>query len=54
MRHLKNEVDSIKKDIECGIKLADLGDIKIENGDTIICYQMNKKSVETEWDPPGF
>jgi translation initiation factor IF-2 len=54
MRHLKNEVDSIKKDIECGLKLADLNEVKLETGDCVICYQLNKKAVETEWDPPGF
>jgi translation initiation factor IF-2 len=55
MRHLKNEVDSIKKDIECGLKLADLSDdVKLQNGDIVICYQFVKKKVETEWEPPGF
>lgn len=52
MRHLKNEVDTIKKDVECGIKLVDLNE-KVENGDVIICYQLLKQAVETEWNP-GF
>lgn len=52
MRHLKNEVDTIKKDVECGLKLVDLNE-KVENGDVIICYQLLKQAVETEWNP-GF
>lgn len=52
MRHLKNEVDTVKKDVECGLKFADMEE-KVENGDVIICYQLVKQAVETEWDP-GF
>lgn len=52
MRHLKNEVDTVKKDVECGLKLVDLNE-KVENGDVIICYQLLKQAVETEWNP-GF
>ncbi|XP_050100278.1 translation initiation factor IF-2, mitochondrial isoform X1 [Anopheles aquasalis] len=52
MRHLKNEVDSIKKDVECGLRLNDQS-IELKVGDTIVCYQINKQPQETEWDP-GF
>lgn len=52
MRHLKNEVDTIKKDVECGLKLADLSET-VEMGDVVVCYQLVKQPVETEWDP-GF
>uniref|UniRef100_A0A182J657 Uncharacterized protein n=1 Tax=Anopheles atroparvus TaxID=41427 RepID=A0A182J657_ANOAO len=52
MRHLKNEVDSIKKDVECGLRLDDQS-LELQAGDTIVCYQINKQPQQTEWDP-GF
>lgn len=52
MRHLKNEVDSIKKDVECGLRLAD-GTINFRAGDTLVCYDIRKEQQETKWDP-GF
>uniref|UniRef100_A0A336MIR5 CSON001165 protein n=1 Tax=Culicoides sonorensis TaxID=179676 RepID=A0A336MIR5_CULSO len=52
MRHLKNEVDSIKKDVECGLRFEDQT-VEILPGDTIVCYQIIMKSQETDWDP-GF
>jgi translation initiation factor IF-2 len=52
MRHLKSEVDTIKTDLECGLRLHDFkGEAK--NGDVVICYAINKKAQETSWDP-GF
>ncbi|PSN43893.1 Translation initiation factor IF-2 [Blattella germanica] len=52
MRHLKNEVDSIKKDVECGLRLDD-GTISVQPGDTIICYEIRNEEQKTDWDP-GF
>ncbi|XP_052888178.1 translation initiation factor IF-2, mitochondrial [Anopheles moucheti] len=52
MRHLKNEVDSIKKDVECGLRLDDQA-LELKAGDTIVCYQINRVPQQTEWDP-GF
>lgn len=52
MRHLKSEVDSVKKDIECGLRLDNLK-FDPASGDTIVCYQIIKKPQETDWDP-GF
>lgn len=52
MRHLKNEVDTIKKGVECGIQLADPL-LQVRPGDTIICYQMKDVQQQTDWDP-GF
>jgi translation initiation factor IF-2 len=52
MRHLKNEVDSIKKDVECGLRLAD-GTISFKAGDTLVCYEIRKEEQQTDWDP-GF
>lgn len=52
MRHLKNEVDSIKKDVECGLQLSDRT-VEFQAGDKLICYEMNTVAQETQWDP-GF
>jgi translation initiation factor IF-2 len=52
LRHLKNEVDSIKKDVECGIRL-DKSDLQFEPGDVIQCYVLKDESQKCEWDP-GF
>lgn len=52
MRHLKSEVDTIKKDLECGLRLQDF-EVEAKPGDTIVCYTTNKKPQETTWDP-GF
>lgn len=52
MRHLKSEVDTIKKDLECGLRLHDF-EVEAKSGDTIVCYTIIKKPQETFWDP-GF
>lgn len=52
MRHLKNEVDSIKSGVECGLQLADK-EIEPEAGDTIICYTLKKQQQTIDWNP-GF
>lgn len=52
MRHLKDEVDSIKKDIECGLQLKDKS-IEAEQGDKIICYTIKKQKETIDWNP-GF
>lgn len=52
MRHLKNEVDSIKKDVECGVKLEDQ-EVEPAPGDVLVCYTTKMEEQTTEWDP-GF
>lgn len=52
MRHLKNEVESIKRDVECGLRLVDQ-EVDVHNGDTLICYTTNTVEQKTDWDP-GF
>lgn len=52
MRHLKNEVDSIKKDVECGLQLEDKS-IEPEAGDVVVCYTMKKEAEKVDWNP-GF
>ncbi|XP_049818285.1 translation initiation factor IF-2, mitochondrial isoform X2 [Aethina tumida] len=52
MRHLKEEVDTIKSDTECGLQLLDKTVI-FQPGDQLVCFQMKKESPQTDWDP-GF
>ncbi|KAJ3648830.1 hypothetical protein Zmor_020602 [Zophobas morio] len=52
MRHLKDEVDTIKTNTECGLQLLDKT-ITFEPGDSIICYQIKMERQTTMWDP-GF
>lgn len=52
MRHLKDEVDVIKIDTECGLQLSEKS-IKFEKGDKIMCYEMKSVEQKVEWDP-GF
>lgn len=52
MRHLKNEVDTIKKGVECGLQLDDKT-IEAEQGDKLICYTTKKQREEIDWNP-GF
>lgn len=52
MRHLKVEVDTIKNDIECGLRLHEF-EVEAKPGDVIVCYTINKKPQVTAWDP-GF
>ncbi|XP_050354336.1 translation initiation factor IF-2, mitochondrial [Nymphalis io] len=52
MKHLKEEVTTIKRDMECGLRFEDPNFI-IQPGDTVVCYKMVEVSKTTSWDP-GF
>ncbi|XP_037575251.1 translation initiation factor IF-2, mitochondrial [Dermacentor silvarum] len=52
MRHLKNEVESIKKDVECGLMFQD-PNVRFKHGDILVCYSIKQVPQETDWDP-GF
>ena len=52
MRHLKNEVESIKTDVECGLMFSDT-EFTPQPGDEVICYHMVEVPQMLEWDP-GF
>lgn len=60
MRHLKDEVESVKKDQECGLMFdlksikSSYPDLKFDPGDKIICYAINKVKQKTKWTPDGF
>lgn len=52
MRHLKDEVNEIKTEMECGLQLND-SSIRFMKDDTIVCFEMIKVEQKTDWDP-GF
>ncbi|CAH2094258.1 unnamed protein product [Euphydryas editha] len=52
MKHLKDEVTTIKRDMECGLRFED-PTFSVQPGDTVICYKMVDVLGKTNWDP-GF
>ncbi|EGI69934.1 PREDICTED: translation initiation factor IF-2, mitochondrial [Acromyrmex echinatior] len=52
MRHMKNETETIKTNVECGLRFED-PTLSFKTGDILICYQTYQKPQETDWDP-GF
>ncbi|XP_011251164.2 translation initiation factor IF-2, mitochondrial isoform X1 [Camponotus floridanus] len=52
MRHMKNETDTIKTNVECGLRFED-PTLSFKPGDILVCYEIGQKSQETDWDP-GF
>lgn len=52
MRHLKNETETIKTNVECGLRFED-STLSFKPGDILVCYQTYQTSQETDWDP-GF
>ncbi|XP_063367747.1 translation initiation factor IF-2, mitochondrial [Cydia amplana] len=52
MKHLKDEVSTIKRDMECGLRL-DSTEVSVSPGDTLVCYKLVDASDRTGWDP-GF
>lgn len=52
MRHLKDEVNEIKTEMECGLQLSDPS-IRFLKNDTIVCFDVKKEEQTTDWDP-GF
>ncbi|XP_005112351.1 translation initiation factor IF-2, mitochondrial [Aplysia californica] len=52
LKHFKDEVDSIKKEQECGVSLDD-PDIVFQPQDQIISFEVKDIDQEIDWDP-GF
>ncbi|KAK3922620.1 Translation initiation factor IF-2, mitochondrial [Frankliniella fusca] len=52
LRHLKNEVKSMKSGTECGLMLDDAS-IPVRLGDIIVCYKPVQVKKKIDWDP-GF
>ncbi|XP_054166451.1 translation initiation factor IF-2, mitochondrial-like [Oppia nitens] len=57
LRHLKDEMETIKKDVECGIRfdgIVGLDGLRFQPQDTLVCYEMHKIKQKTNWTPKGF
>jgi len=57
MRHMKDEVNSIKKDVECGLRFdypEDTPIFKFQPQDKLVCYTVGKVNQKTKWIPKGF
>ncbi|KAK2580312.1 hypothetical protein KPH14_012549 [Odynerus spinipes] len=52
MRHIKNEVESIKTGIECGLRL-DNNSVIYQPGDILVCFKSFKEKQTIDWNP-GF
>ncbi|XP_053613225.1 translation initiation factor IF-2, mitochondrial [Plodia interpunctella] len=52
MKHLKDEVNTIKRDMECGLRFDDTT-FEVKPGDTVVCYKLVDAVDKTAWDP-GF
>ncbi|XP_014674970.1 PREDICTED: translation initiation factor IF-2, mitochondrial-like isoform X2 [Priapulus caudatus] len=48
LKHFKNEVDSIKNEMECGI-MFDTSAVHFQSGDTILCYVVHKVPDTIDW-----
>ncbi|CAF0792228.1 unnamed protein product [Rotaria sp. Silwood1] len=49
LKHLRDDVQSIKKGVECGLSFTN-HDIKFQKGDQIICYTVRQVVQEAKWD----
>ena len=49
LKHLKNEVESIKNDVECGLSFEDT-DIVAQPQDTIVCFKYIEVKEAVNWD----
>ncbi|KAF7488691.1 Translation initiation factor IF-2 [Sarcoptes scabiei] len=61
IRHHKNEVDTIKKDLECGLMFEDnfiqtkqSETIRFQSQDVLVCYHLVDVKQKLHWTPKGF
>ncbi|XP_033096532.1 translation initiation factor IF-2, mitochondrial-like [Anneissia japonica] len=48
LKHHKDDVKSVKKDMECGLSFKE--NLEFKNGDTIICYETSHIPQTIDWD----
>ncbi|KAB7498072.1 Translation initiation factor IF-2, mitochondrial [Armadillidium nasatum] len=53
LKHVKKEVETIKKDVDCGLMLKEKS-IRFHPGDKILCYHLKMVNRRTDWNPTGF
>lgn len=50
LKHHKKEVDTIKTDVECGIRFDELS-VDLKPGDQILCYDLEHLEQSIDWRP---
>ncbi|XP_064600179.1 translation initiation factor IF-2, mitochondrial-like isoform X2 [Liolophura sinensis] len=50
LKHHKKEVDTVKTDVECGIRFDELS-IDIKPGDQVVCYDLEHLEQSIDWRP---
>ncbi|KAL5008472.1 hypothetical protein ScPMuIL_014053 [Solemya velum] len=50
LKHHKNEVDTIKTDVECGLSLSDKR-VEFQPGDTVVCFTVSEVEQDIDWEP---
>jgi len=49
MRHLKDEMVTIKTNMECGLRLEDTN-IRLIPGDKIVCFTLREQQQKIDWE----
>ena len=49
LKHFKNEVESIRTDVECGLSFKDQS-VAPQAGDVVVCFEYRKVQPELNWD----
>ena len=49
LKHFKNEVETVKTDVECGIMFVN-HQVVPQAGDSILCYEMKEVPQELDWE----
>ena len=49
LKHFKNEVESIKNDVECGLSFEDQSVVP-QTGDVVVCFEYRKVKPQLDWN----
>jgi len=49
LKHFKNEVESIRTDVECGLSFKDQS-VAPQAGDVVVCFEYRKVKPELTWN----
>jgi len=49
LKHFKNEVESVKTDVECGLSFKDQS-ILPQTGDVVVCFEYRQVKPELSWN----
>lgn len=52
LKHHKDDISSVKAGMDCGLSVD--GEVEINSGDTVQCYELQDSPQTTSWTPPGF